>query len=826
MTEHFPICERLKELAERVKTPGVYVIKGQVHDEFFLSDLHKLDLDRTLSVTLRGLGYGAVFFYTRNDGLYVLDEESRALGEKIFGISPQEVKLSRRSIFRFFPRLGTEEALLNLDRLIRERLEKEVAVIFPYAAYLADQHTDLNLTSERISRWKREVRDNLVLFVFENHTENPWIPLGRNERNREQDREEREDWFARSIHIGYPMEDENRRLIHYLRLKKNLDFPWKQEKALYRLLNLWSAPLKVKENRLNQLESLNLEILKRILTEEAPGQSFSERPAVEELRNLVGLKEVKEKLLKHIKYMKVLFKNGSYPPDFRPHLVFYGNPGVGKTIVARLFARALAEEGLLRQGHLVECSREDLVAGYVGQTALKTQAKVEEALDGVLFIDEAYTLVQGQGREGADFGQEAINTLMRLMENYRHRLVVIVAGYREEMACFLEANPGLKRRFPLEIDFPDYRPEELREIFWLKLEQKRKSFGKAFKVSPELERLLDRIFKFMAEQAGRGSSKYINAGGVEIFLQELIQNCLNRGDENLEIEDLPKEWGFLIARPDEKTLEEINRKLNALKGLKQVKDTILRLEATIKYNLLRLQEEGETGEVVRCLHLVFKGNPGTGKTTVARLMGKLYQALGLLPRGHIIETKISDLVSPYQGDSQRLLKEKINAARYGVLFIDEAHALRGHRELISTLVAEIENRRQEFALILAGYTQEMEALFDEDPGLKDRFEEELVFEDFTEEELWELFEENIQKNGANFKESEKSRIRELFDVAIRQLKASPHFANARTVEKLAKRVIQEMALRLKESQRVGSSFKELKAVSVEDVEKALKNLLV
>src|SRR5262249_2237903 len=141
------------------------------------------------------------------------------------------------------------------------------------------------------------------------------------------------------------------------------------------------------------------------------------------------------------------------------HLVFTGNPGTGKTTVAKIIGRIYKEAGLLRSGRVVDTKRNDLVAGYTGQTALKTQKVIDAAIDGVLFIDEAYSLTPTAG--GDNYGEEAINTLIEAMETYRDRLVVIVAGYRSEMKHFIDSNPGLRSRFKTIIDFPDYDTESL-----------------------------------------------------------------------------------------------------------------------------------------------------------------------------------------------------------------------------------------------------------------------------------------------------------------------------------------------------------------------------
>ncbi|MCU9533696.1 AAA family ATPase [Streptococcus sp. CSL10205-OR2] len=187
---------------------------------------------------------------------------------------------------------------------------------------------------------------------------------------------------------------------------------------------------------------------------------------LENLNQLIGLSEVKQEvntLVNLLKIKKIREKRGFKTANISKHLVFLGNPGTGKTTIARLISKIYKQLGILDKGQLVEVDRAGLVAGYVGQTALKTKEKIDEAMGGILFIDEAYTLVKG----GSDFGQEAIDTILKAMEDNRENFVVIVAGYPEPMAEFLESNPGLKSRFNKTISFEDYNEEELFEIFEL-----------------------------------------------------------------------------------------------------------------------------------------------------------------------------------------------------------------------------------------------------------------------------------------------------------------------------------------------------------------------
>lgn len=278
-----------------------------------------------------------------------------------------------------------------------------------------------------------------------------------------------------------------------------------------------SIPYRSKEKPQNQEEE---EIAFVGTITEASPEGYDLDVLMNELNNLIGLGSVKKEVKNIVNLLQInemREQNGLKKAPVAKHFVFTGNPGTGKTTVARLLSKIYCALGVLSKGHLVEVDRSGMVAGYMGQTALKVKQVVDKAKGGVLFIDEAYAL-SNHGPEG-DFGQEAIDTLNKAMEDYRDDLIVIVAGYPDLMEDFIEANPGLKSRFNKTIEFPDYDAEDLYSIFmYMSQEQD-------YHLSENATMKLQEILKKMVETKDRN---FGNARDVRNYLSQVIERQANR----------------------------------------------------------------------------------------------------------------------------------------------------------------------------------------------------------------------------------------------------------------------------------------------------------
>lgn len=476
--------------------------------------------------------------------------------------------------------------------------------------------------------------------------------------------------------------------------------------------------------------------------------------ALEELNGLVGLASVKNAVLDFTNFMRVSQQrkqSGLPTGDISTHFVFTGSPGTGKTTVARLIAKILYGLGMLDTYNLNEVLRPNLVGGYIGQTAIKTKEVIDASLGGVLFIDEAYSLT---GKDASDFGAEAVETLLAEMENHRDNLCVIVAGYQDKMDQFIRSNPGLQSRFSRTIYFPDYSSEELVEIF------RRSSASKGLILGEGVEQKVDVFFT-----RARSKENFGNGREVRQLLEDTIVRQANRIAASLEtltndqlqtilVDDIQTTSDFVLPILDEEGLEASLAELDALIGLTEVKQRIHSF-VDLARSQIRRRELG-LGNQAPTLTFAFIGPSGTGKTTVAELLGRIFLNLGLLRRGQTVTTTRADLVAPYVGQTAGKTREQVGRALDGVLFIDEAYSLTpaganaGNdfgREAIQELLTQMESNRERLAVVFAGYENEMKDFLDSNPGLRNRVGEIFTFSSYSPDDLCQIFDSFAKNSG-------------------------------------------------------------------------------
>lgn len=540
-----------------------------------------------------------------------------------------------------------------------------------------------------------------------------------------------------------------------------------------------------------------------------PDESKSLEELLAELDGFIGLKTIKEAIRSFISYLEFLKERKRLglkaEESISVNSLFLGNPGTGKTTVARLLGGIFKAMGILSKGHVVEVDRAALVGQYVGETAQKTDKIINDAIGGVLFIDEAYTLVK-KGGSGQDFGQEAVDILLKRMEDRRGEFVVIAAGYPEEMNIFMNSNPGLKSRFSQTFVFEDYTPDELMQIFNQLLSKEE------YKITPRAEEALNQEFIHLYR---RKDKSFGNARLVRQFFEMIKLNLSKRylllpenehTKENMTTfteEDVSKSFArnqsAEVKIPiNEQALTEAMDELEALVGLTKIKKEINDLVKLARYFI----EQGEDIKSQYNDHILFLGNPGTGKTTLARIFSKIYSALGILKKGHLVETDRQGLVAGYVGQTAEKTTSLIDKALGGTLFIDEAYALikKGDsgndfgKEAVDILLKRMEDDRGKFVVIAAGYTDEMNSFIASNPGLQSRFTKSYLFEDYSPEELMEIVLRSLKKEKKEITDEARKELQfyfhEIYDTRDKK------FGNARIVRNILETAKNKMLLRL------------------------------
>jgi SpoVK/Ycf46/Vps4 family AAA+-type ATPase len=645
--------------------------------------------------------------------------------------------------------IGDVHGLRLIDKMLNETGSHRTALIIFNTEVFLNTFESARMVNGLINEWLMlpSINQNLIFFVFlkqdiealKDSLENLHLPdLDLNEFSKVNN-------VARLFRVSSPEADEIERLVVAQEAAKKIKVIKKERSRIFRWMAGEKKLLRTWINRMNEIDILSLETLKNKGWISAVGDDL--RSFEEKLNDLEGLEKNKGRLLEIRDWMRFQNFSKDVATKTNLHMVFSGNPGTGKTTLARLMGELFHEYGALRSGHVIEVKGSDLVAEFVGGTGVKSNQVIDRAIDGVLFIDEAYSLSEG---ERGGFGQEAIENLLIRMENDRDRLVVILAGYPDKLENFIQSNPGLSRRFPVDnrFNFEDFQADALLDILKKNLTQRKLVYED--KMVECFAKIINGLIK--AKRKGFG-----NAGEMVNLADSIERKCKSRcfklGLKTAIVQetDIPDDCQFFLEGPRVE-VETIFQQFDAFEGLEPVRNYLYSLVRLIQFD--RIRKDAQKNLVVSnpLQNFIFAGNPGTGKTTVARLIGQIYKNLGLLHKGHTIEVKSADLIAGYVGQTPEKTKKIIESSLDGVLFIDEAYSLARSSafpggdygtEAIDTIVKMIEDYKDRLVVILAGYPEEMSRMTSSNPGIKSRFGATVTFPDLTPANLKAILERKI-----------------------------------------------------------------------------------
>ena len=555
------------------------------------------------------------------------------------------------------------------------------------------------------------------------------------------------------------------------------------DNALQKILIKHSSIEKLSDKNVTKLTKDSIPTLDEVM---AYSSGVREPEKIEELfDDIIGMNALKEQIIglgKYIKFKKEVNKtDGKNLPDMNLHMMFLGNPGTGKTTIARKVTKMLYDLDCIRINKLVEVSRQDLIGEYSGETAPKVEKVIESAMGGVLFVDEAYSLKLSNNDQ---LGSEAIATLIKCMEDNKDELVVIFAGYTKEMQEFIHANSGIKSRIGYTIEFADYSEDELYEI--LKLKVNKIGFEIDKKIIPNIMEIL----KFGKHKRDFGNGRFVD----NLLTSMLKKHSMNYKKENIFIigeQDIPSIDELMGETSGERNPEKIEELFDDIFGMDKIKEQVIQLGKYIKF-----QEELSKITAKRLpdmrLHMLFTGDAGTGKTTMARKVTQMLYNLGIIRINKLIEVDRKDLVAEYIGQTAPKTQRVIEGALGGVLFIDEAYSLSPKdslndlgKEAIATLIKAMEDNRDDLVVIFAGYTKEMKDFVNSNSGIASRIGYTFEFENYKDEELYKIFEIKCKEYDLIIKLDVKEKIMEVF----KYFSSVENFGNGRFVDKILQEIL-------------------------------------
>lgn len=554
-------------------------------------------------------------------------------------------------------------------------------------------------------------------------------------------------------------------------------------------------------------------------------------------------------------------------------MILTGNPGTGKTTVVQTIASAFKQHGLLPTDIVHKVTRADLVAKYVGQTALKTRDCIQDAMGGVLFVDEAYSLFPKNIENhttGVDFGREALETLMEAVSNLSGEICIIMAGYPADIEHLLSANSGLPRRFSGNIvTIADYKDDLLERIFLRHLEDLNQASlhdnipgDVIFTLSPELAGTedgrslapLDMIEKDQADRkeqmlsplsvwfanwyADRNRKTFGNADAAHRLAQQVTEHAKARtgaydGEIAITKQDFEEELQqlFVNRKP---SLKDLDNQLKDVVGMAEVKASLARVVSYLQ--LCKAQEalEGLGAAKAEPGHYLFVGNPGTGKTMISEQLGLALCSMGMLGKYKPIRRTGLELMNLVSTGGIERLKEEINACIGGILVVDEAHQLvefgNAGSAVIKCLLDPMIEHRHEFSVVFCCYPEKRGDLLKGDDGLARRISDVFEFADYTPEEIGQIFSIKARKEKYIYSKGVDEALR----LAYEELASLRMLENGSSAEKMLKEIKVSMGMRLRDALvEVGSSGIDadselalaLRLILPEDVQEATKRLI-
>ncbi|EQL01670.1 CbxX/CfqX [Ophiocordyceps sinensis CO18] len=512
--------------------------------------------------------------------------------------------------------------------------------------------------------------------------------------------------------------------------------------------------------------------------------------ALDDLMELIGLDSVKDEFLAVKSSIDTKIRQGVSLTEERFSCALLGNPGTGKTTVARLWGRFLTSVGAV-PGEVFQETTGAKLANDGVSAAEKMLEEIKDNGGGVLFIDEAYQLSSGN----SPGGKAVMDYLLAEVENLRGKVIFVLAGYRKQMESFFAHNPGLPSRFPSKMVFEDYDDAQLLKIFQRQIKRK---WGGRVVVEGEVDGLFPRIAARRVGR-GRGTEGFGNARAVENALAKIEKRQARRLRLERRAGRSPNDTFTkedIIGPEPAATLERCGawKRLNDMVGLGKVKEEVKILLDSLTTNYQR--ELAEEPLIQFALNRVFLGSPGTGKTTVAKLYGQVLADLGLLSDGEVVVKTPADFVGAALGQSEAQTKGILAATVGKVLVIDEAYGLYGGRDgpgsvtdpyrvaVVDTIVAEVQGvPGEDRCVILLGYQEQMQNMFQHvNPGLSRRFaiDSPFVFEDFNDEELGRILDLKLKDSGFNT----TGQGRRVAVEVLGRERSRPNFGNGGAVDNL------------------------------------------